>query len=570
MAGNVLTGKVQITAPGAVETFNKVAAATSKAEVALKKVSATSSAASQSVLNFSRIIQDAPYAVIAGNISAIANNIDPFIESMQRAVKTGGGFRGVLSDIGKSLIGGAGLGLAVSLVSSSLVLFGDRLFGVGKAAKEASKETSDFNKTVQESISSVAQEAAKVEALVGFIKLETTSRIEKGNAIKELQRIAPAYFASLDAEKISIGQLTNAYDRYLGSLRKAVEAKVVEKQLADVIEKRIGLERDLGKPLEEEIVLNGKLVKVKNAVYDADFSLVRQQKELTAARLLEFQLAQKLANLQPPKLTTADFKAPKIKPAEKTFIPKFPDLLPVKIRIEPTFDDEAFKKAALGIKTLTFAETVQKKINDDIAKLVVAPRFQLSTEAIANIENQAKLAAAAKTLADSFEGALQASLSDGLSSIGEGLGNILAGNDFGDQFAQVFSSLFTTIGKALIKFGIVKEGLDKILGPGGIAIPGGLAIGLGIFAIAAGQLLKGVSGKRADGGPVVGGKSYLVGERGPEIFTPNTGGGITANHQLGRGGGAAGSFGGNVIFEIAGTKLRAVLNLTDQSQRRLV
>ena len=38
---------------------------------------------------------------------------------------------------------------------------------------------------------------------------------------------------------------------------------------------------------------------------------------------------------------------------------------------------------------------------------------------------------------------------------------------------------------------------------------------------------------KAAGGPVAGGKSYLVGERGPEMFTPGISGGITPNHALG-------------------------------------
>lgn len=46
-------------------------------------------------------------------------------------------------------------------------------------------------------------------------------------------------------------------------------------------------------------------------------------------------------------------------------------------------------------------------------------------------------------------------------------------------------------------------------------------------------------GKRAAGGPVTGGKSYLVGERGPEIFTPSNSGGITPNHKLASAGGTA-------------------------------
>ena len=42
-------------------------------------------------------------------------------------------------------------------------------------------------------------------------------------------------------------------------------------------------------------------------------------------------------------------------------------------------------------------------------------------------------------------------------------------------------------------------------------------------------------GARASGGPVMAGGSYLVGERGPELFTPGTSGNITPNNALGGG-----------------------------------
>ena len=47
-----------------------------------------------------------------------------------------------------------------------------------------------------------------------------------------------------------------------------------------------------------------------------------------------------------------------------------------------------------------------------------------------------------------------------------------------------------------------------------------------------GGLIPGFSG-RADGGPVTKGRGYIVGERGPELFTPGSSGNITPNHQLG-------------------------------------
>ena len=50
--------------------------------------------------------------------------------------------------------------------------------------------------------------------------------------------------------------------------------------------------------------------------------------------------------------------------------------------------------------------------------------------------------------------------------------------------------------------------------------------------------LEGITGPlppKALGGPVMGGSSYLVGERGPELFTPSSSGNITPNHALGGG-----------------------------------
>jgi hypothetical protein len=64
-------------------------------------------------------------------------------------------------------------------------------------------------------------------------------------------------------------------------------------------------------------------------------------------------------------------------------------------------------------------------------------------------------------------------------------------------------------------------------------------LNLGIFGNIAGTFTRGASGGllgaifRAEGGPVKGGKSYIVGERGPEMFTPGSSGMITPNNQLG-------------------------------------
>jgi hypothetical protein len=82
--------------------------------------------------------------------------------------------------------------------------------------------------------------------------------------------------------------------------------------------------------------------------------------------------------------------------------------------------------------------------------------------------------------------------------------------------------------------------LDAVNGAAGIGAggPGGKGGGSGLGDILSKVLTQTFAGARADGGPVTAGGSYLVGERGPEIFRPQTngqiegptaGGGMTVN-----------------------------------------
>lgn len=61
---------------------------------------------------------------------------------------------------------------------------------------------------------------------------------------------------------------------------------------------------------------------------------------------------------------------------------------------------------------------------------------------------------------------------------------------------------------------------------------------------------------KAEGGPVMGGQSYIVGERGPEWFTPASSGTITPNHQL-----AAGGTTNHFTVDMRGASVEAVARL---------
>ena len=95
------------------------------------------------------------------------------------------------------------------------------------------------------------------------------------------------------------------------------------------------------------------------------------------------------------------------------------------------------------------------------------------------------------------------------STIENGLVNAIQGAIDGTKtLGDVARSVFGEISRQLISFGVN-------------AFLGGLFPNSSFF--------------KAEGGPVSGGRSYIVGECGPELFTPGSSGMITPNHQLGGG-----------------------------------
>lgn len=105
-------------------------------------------------------------------------------------------------------------------------------------------------------------------------------------------------------------------------------------------------------------------------------------------------------------------------------------------------------------------------------------------------------------------GALEAAFGRVGDSIAGELNRAASSGEF--SFKRLFASIAADF---------VKSGVQTLFSAIGGALPGGGG-GLALF------------GARAEGGPVVAGRSFLVGERGPEVFTPAVSG------RIGAGGGA--------------------------------
>jgi hypothetical protein len=74
-------------------------------------------------------------------------------------------------------------------------------------------------------------------------------------------------------------------------------------------------------------------------------------------------------------------------------------------------------------------------------------------------------------------------------------------------------------------------------------------------------------GGKAAGGPVSSNKSYVVGERGPELFLPNTNGMIVPNNRLGGSGGSVYNITVNGAIDSEGTA-RTIIDLLNRSNAR--
>jgi hypothetical protein len=108
-------------------------------------------------------------------------------------------------------------------------------------------------------------------------------------------------------------------------------------------------------------------------------------------------------------------------------------------------------------------------------------------------------------------------------------------NTLAPIIGDVLGAALTVIGKAIgVVIGLFANLVNIINSAVG-------AIRSLISIVASNPLVKGIGnvidsvfgGGRAAGGPVMGGTSYLVGEKGPEIFTPSSTGFITPNNKLG-------------------------------------
>ncbi len=146
-----------------------------------------------------------------------------------------------------------------------------------------------------------------------------------------------------------------------------------------------------------------------------------------------------------------------------------------------------------------------------------------------------------KRIADEFDAQMKRVLETG-NVVARGLESAFAKFADGGKISvrDMVQSMLSDIAQLTFKRGVI----ETLFGGGGGA--GGASSG-GLLGSVFGSLFGPVAGARANGGPVLSGSSYLVGEQGPELFAPGLSGMIIPNHALGAIGGRDGGAGGGSV-----------------------
>ena len=138
--------------------------------------------ATQSLVNLSRVAQDAPYGFMG-----IANNLNPLLESFQRLSKETGSSTSALKSMASGLMGPAGIGLALGVVSSLFLAFGDDILNFINGVTDAEKAQQTFNKSLDDVSKQAAEQASSLNVLIGIAESANASDKQRATALNSVK-----------------------------------------------------------------------------------------------------------------------------------------------------------------------------------------------------------------------------------------------------------------------------------------------------------------------------------------------------------------------------------------------
>lgn len=536
----IITGNVN----GATDALNKVqsglaktAVAANKLDSALDKTRQSTNAATRTMVDLGRVVQDAPYGFIG-----IANNLNPLIEGFDRLKATTGSTGSALKALGSSLIGAGGLGFAVSAISTLLVVFGDKLFGAKKQTDLVRIAANEYEAAMQKSYEAAAKQVSQVSQIIAALEGQNATLAQRKKLLEELNGINGTYFNGLKIEEGQINGLAEAYRLYADNIFKVAKAKAAQDQIQKLSTELVKLTDQINTTtnalsgsgreltfadaargidaikkdyLELNKIINSDVIQLK------DFALVarltgKSEQEINellskrrGLRTEELKTLARIADLS-KYVATNDLgsiigfvKPEKVQEAGISLIDQLkkglkllkPETLEIPIAFTPVI-------------TLDFTkERIERAIAEG-GILQLSDRFKFEIPINFKSANTAELEKIFKDMQRRVE-KLQGNLSDTLidmqtqlfEGLVEGVGKAFAGGDLGDIFGDLFGIIgsgLKQLGKTLIEF----SGLLKAIKVAFNSLNPILAAGAGIALVALGSFIESRAPRLATGGIV--------------------------------------------------------------------
>lgn len=254
---------------------------------AAKGIGNSTKAANTSLTNFGRIAQDAAFGPIA-----IANNIDPLIQSFITLRRESGSAGGALRALGSSLLGGGGLILGFSLLTfalsgglDSLKQYVPGLKEAAKAQKEAAEEAKKWADAQKDSAVQVQKQRFEVEQLVKVARGDIGTKQEQIAALSQLNKQIPDYIGVLTQQNIKTKEGAAIITAYTNALLKQATAELLRGRAAELSVKRFDDERKLRQQLQDNLSKQAGLERQINSLLDKRSNSIGSSFETTTAQI---------------------------------------------------------------------------------------------------------------------------------------------------------------------------------------------------------------------------------------------------------------------------------------------
>lgn len=212
----------------------KTALSANALDSSLKKIVPGAQQGAQALQNVGRVAQDLPFGFIG-----IQNNLNPLLESFQRLKAETGSMGSALKALGSSLIGVGGVGLALSIVSSAIVIFQNGIAGFNSKTKEAADNSKKFAESLDKARESGIATGLQLQSFVDIAKDQTLSLGQRNEALEKANKILGDHGEKLTLVNIATAAVTKQIQAFTeATIQQALAEKFADRAAELIIKKR--------------------------------------------------------------------------------------------------------------------------------------------------------------------------------------------------------------------------------------------------------------------------------------------------------------------------------------------